>query len=408
MPRVTQAEREREQRIAQAAGAMRRGQVVLIQDDRELARGGVFVSAADRTSDDVVNFMATHGRGLVSLALLPDRLERLGLAPVSPDRGLGRERYTASIEAKRGVTTGISALDRARTIHVAASPQSRAEDIVTPGHIFPAMADSGGVIARAGWAEAAVDLARIAGMPLATTFCAVLDDAGEIATGAGLAALARAHGLLTVTIGDLINHRLASESFVTQQNQALLPTAHGDFIVRVFENGLTGRQHLALSCGEIRSGDPILVRLHSECLTGDVFGSRRCDCGAQLNRALERIRAEGRGVVLYLRQEGRGIGLANKVRAYSLQDAGRDTVEANVELGLPIDQRDYSIAAQILHALGVGRVRLMTNNPDKIDGLVAAGVEVVAREPLEITPEAGNRAYLETKKHKLGHLLDEV
>ncbi|MCB9733192.1 MAG: GTP cyclohydrolase II [Deltaproteobacteria bacterium] len=382
--------------------------MVLVRDDRAPQRGGVLVSAAERTSDDVVNFMAAHGRGLVSLALMPDRLERLGLAPVSPDRGLARERYTASIEAKRGVSTGISALDRARTIHVAANPQSRPEDIVTPGHVFPAAAEPDGLIVRAGWAEAAVDLARLAGMQPAGAFCAVLDDAGEVTTGAALADFARTHGLVTVTIGELIDHRMASESFVTQQNQALLPTAHGDFIVRVFENGLTGRQHLALSCGEIRTGEPVLVRLHSECLTGDVFGSRRCDCGAQLDRALAAIHAEGRGVVLYLRQEGRGIGLANKVRAYSLQDAGRDTVEANVELGLPIDQRDYGVAAQMLHALGVARVRLMTNNPEKIDGLVAAGVEVVSREPLEVAPGAANRAYLETKKHKLGHLLDEV
>jgi len=395
--------------IAHAADAFRRGQVVLVRDTTRPERGGVVIAAADQTSDDVVNFMATHARGLVCVALLPERLERLGLVAAGRAADLERERLTPSVEARRGVSTGISAGDRARTIRVLADPQSHPEDLVCPGHVFPALADPGGVVVRPGWAEVAVDLARIAGVqPLAASFCRVLGDDGELLVGDALVAYADEHALRHVTLADLVAHRMSRESFVTQLGQSTLPTACGEFVVRAFQNRLTGQQHLVLSVGDLRSPEPALVRMHSECLTGDVFGSQRCDCGNQLHEALQRIQAEGRGAVLYLRQEGRGIGLANKVRAYALQDAGRDTVEANVELGLPVDLRDYGIAAQMLLALGVRRVRLMTNNPRKIAGLEEQGVEVVERLNIEFPPSDANHHYLATKKVKLGHFLERV
>lgn len=395
--------------IAAAADAFRHGQVVVVRDTIHPERGGVVVAAASQTSDDIVTFMATHACGLVCVALLPDRLERLGLTATGSVRDLSRERLTASVEAKSGVSTGISAADRARTVHVIADLASHAEDLVSPGHVFPAVAVPGGVVVRPGWAEVGVDLARVAGVqPLAATFCRILGLDGEVLTGDDLVAFADDHGLPHLTIDDLVTHRMASESFVVQLGQSMLPMACGEFMVRAFQNRLTGQQHLALSVGDLRGQEPALVRLHSECLTGDVFTSRRCDCGHQLHEALRRVQAEGRGAVLYLRQEGRGIGLANKVRAYSLQDAGRDTVEANVELGLPADLRDYGIAGQMLLALGVRKVRLMTNNPRKVAGLEAQGVEVVERVNLEIIPSADNHHYLATKKVKLGHLLEQV
>ena len=395
--------------IAAAADAFRHGQVVVVRDTTHPDRGGVVVAAATQTSDDIVTFMATHACGLICVALLPDRLERLGLTATGAPADLARERLTASVEAKSGVSTGISAADRARTVHVIADLASHAEDLVSPGHVFPAVAEPGGVVVRPGWAEVGVDLARVAGVqPVAATFCRILGLDGEVLTGADLVAFAVDHGLPHLTIADLVSHRMASESFVVQLGQSTLPTACGEFMVRAFQNRLTGQQHLALSVGDLRSPEPTLVRLHSECLTGDVFTSRRCDCGNQLHESLRRVQTEGRGAVLYLRQEGRGIGLANKVRAYALQDAGRDTVEANVDLGLPADLRDYGIAGQMLLALGVRKVRLMTNNPRKVAGLEQQGIEVVERVNLEISPSADNHHYLATKKVKLGHLLEQV
>jgi len=395
--------------IAAATDAYRHGQVVVVRDTTRPERGGVVVAAAAQTSDDIVTFMATHACGLVSVALPPDRLERLGLVATGAPYDLARERLTASVEARTGVSTGISAADRARTIHVIADLASHAEDLVSPGHVFPAVADPGGVVVHPGWAEVGVDLSRVAGVqPLAATFCRILGPDGEVVTGDDLVAFADDHNLPHITIDDLITHRMASESFVVQLGQSTLPTACGEFMVRAFQNRLTGQQHLALSVGDLRSPEPALVRLHSECLTGDVFTSQRCDCGAQLHEALQRIQEEGRGAVLYLRQEGRGIGLANKVRAYALQDAGRDTVEANVDLGLPADLRDYSIAGQMLLALGVRKVRMMTNNPRKVAGVETQGVEVVERVNIEVVPTEHNQNYLATKKVKLGHLLEQV
>jgi 3,4-dihydroxy 2-butanone 4-phosphate synthase/GTP cyclohydrolase II len=395
--------------VAQAVEAFRRGHMVVLLDALRPERGGVVAAAAERTSDDLINFMATHARGLISLALTADRAERLGVDPqgeLSSD--LSRENYTVSLEAKRGVSTGISASDRARTIQVAIDARTRPEDIVTPGHIFPAIGRVGGVLTRPGWTEASLDLARTAGMHPAATFCHVLDEAGELASTEALADMAETHGLTVLSVQELIAHRRATESFVTQLTQTTLPTAFGEFLVRVFLDRLDGTQHAALTLGEVRSNEPALVRIHSECLTGDVLGSRRCDCGRQLAEALRRIQADGRGAVVYLRQEGRGIGLANKLRAYALQDDGRDTVEANLELGLPADLRDFSVGAQILLALGIHQVKLMTNNPRKVDSLVSQGVEVVERIALEAEPTDDNRRYLSTKKAKLGHLLDKV
>ncbi|TNF33634.1 MAG: GTP cyclohydrolase II [Deltaproteobacteria bacterium] len=395
--------------IAAATDAFRHGQVVVVRDSQRPERGGVVVAAAAQTSDDIVAFMATHACGLVCVALPHDRIERLGLVATGAPFDLARERLTASVEAKSGVSTGISAADRARTIHVLADVGSRPEELVSPGHVFPAVADPGGVVVHPGWAEVGVDLSRVAGVqPLAATFCRILGEDGEVLQGDALVAFAEDHGLPHITIADLVAHRMASESFVVQLGQSTLPTACGEFMVRAFQNRLTGQQHLALSVGDLRSPEPALVRLHSECLTGDVFTSQRCDCGNQLHEALRRIQAEGRGAVLYLRQEGRGIGLANKVRAYALQDAGRDTVEANVELGFSADLRDYSIAGQMLLALGVRKVRMMTNNPRKVAGVEAQGIEVVERVNIEISPSAENHHYLATKKVKLGHLLEQV
>jgi len=383
--------------------------MVLLVDHARPERGAVIIAPAARCSDDVVNFMATHARGLVAVALPHELLDRLGLelqAPMSLD--LGRENYTVSVEARVGVSTGISALDRARTIQTLAESRTTHDDLVTPGHVFPAAAAQEGVLVRRGWAEAAVDLARSAGLPAAMTFCHVLDEDGELATGSDLQDLAQTHGLVTVSVSDIVRHRLGQEIFATQQTQASLPTGRGEFLCRVFVNRLDQKEHLALTVGEVRSSEPILVRLHSECLTGDVFHSSRCDCGAQLRSAMDAVQEAGRGVILYLQQEGRGIGIVNKVNAYRLQDEGRDTVEANLELGFEADVRDFGIGAQMLMALGVQRVRLMTNNPRKVAEFESYGIEVVERVGIEFAPSPENEAYLRAKKEKLGHLLERV
>ena len=383
--------------------------MVLVVDRAREERGAVVVAPVERSSDDVVNFMATHARGLVAVSVPEERLERLGLELQAPfSNELSRENYTVSVEAREGVSTGISALDRARTIQALGDARTTGDDLVTPGHVFPAAAVAGGVMSRRGWAEATVDLAKAAGLAPCMTFCHVLDDEGEIAMGESLEHLAEAHGLVTVRLADIVAHRLSHETFATQQTQASLPTAQGEFLCHVFQNQLDDKEHLALTVGEVRSAEPVLVRLHSECLTGDVFHSLRCDCGGQLRAAMESVQEEGRGVILYLQQEGRGIGIVNKVNAYRLQDSGRDTVEANQELGFDADVRDFGIGAQMLMALGVQRVRLLTNNPRKVTELEAYGVEVVERVGLEFEPHPENEAYLRAKKEKLGHLLEQV
>lgn len=400
--------------LGAAVEAVRRGGFALVRDSARPERGAVLVVAAARASDDGVNFLATHARGLTAVAVLPDRAERLGLLAQADDRRLVQrawhdgERWTVTVEARRGVTTGISAQDRAATIQALARADARADDFSFPGHVHPTIADPGGLVFRRGWSEAAIDLGRLAGLEPVMAFAQVLAPSGELATGDAVHAFAVEHAVPEVRIQEILAHRMATETFVSQLSQATLPTQHGPFLVRAFEHRLDQRQHLVVSLGDLRVPEPTLVRLHSECLTGDVLGSLRCDCGGQLDEALRRIAAAGRGAVLYLRQEGRGIGLLDKIRAYALQDAGRDTVEANIELGLPVDPRDYGLAAQILHVLGVARVRLMTNNPEKVSALSEFGIDVVERLPLEVAPSDANRAYLTTKKEKLGHLLDRV
>jgi 3,4-dihydroxy 2-butanone 4-phosphate synthase / GTP cyclohydrolase II len=383
--------------------------MVFVVDPDRPDHGAVLTAAAERVNEDIVNVMVTFARGLLAVAITPERAERLSLATQGPrPTGLSREHYTVSVEAKAGISTGISAADRARTIQVLADRQARPIDLVCPGHVFPSIAHPDGVLKHPGWSEAVLDLAQIAGLRQAMAFCHVLDEEGEHADEAHVRAIAADNDVPVVTLRQLIAYRRATESVMTQVAQRTLETRHGSFLCRVFENRLDNKQHVALSVGDVRTPDAVLVRLHSECLTGDVLGSMRCDCGAQLATAMARLQGEGRGVLLYLRQEGRGIGLAAKIAAYALQDQGRDTVEANLELGFEADQRDFTIGAQMLAAIGVRKVRLMTNNPRKISELGNYGVVVDSREPIEVDPSDANRSYLATKKAKLGHLLDKV
>jgi len=394
--------------------SLRRGGLAIVVDRAKPQRGAIAVGSASRTSDDIINFLATHARGITAVAMPEERAGRLGLelqanaTRVRQAHHPENERWTVTVEAREGVTTGISASDRAATVRVLASPQTRAVDLATPGHVHPVIAHENGLVQRRGWAEAACDALRLAGLDTVAVYSQVLNIEGELLAGDALASFAQHHALECVSVDELLGHRLANETFVQQLSQSSLPTRYGPFLVRAFSNMLNQQQHLSLSLGETRAQEPLLVRVHSECLTGDVFGSLRCDCGAQLDESLRRIAELGRGAVIYLRQEGRGIGLLDKIRAYHLQDEGRDTVQANIELGLPADGRDFGLAAQILHVLGARRVRLMTNNPGKVAALTRYGIEVVAREPLEIQPTDTNRDYLSTKKQKLGHMLDEV
>ena len=392
-----------------ALDALRTGHMVFVVDPDRADHGAVLVAAAERVNEDIVNVMVTFARGLLAVAITPERAERLALAPQGErPTGLMREHYTVSVEAKDGISTGISAADRARTIQVLADRHARPEDLVCPGHVFPSIAHPDGVLKHPGWSEAVLDLAQMAGLRQAMAFCHVLDEDGEHADEAHVRAMAAEHDVPVVSLGQLIAYRRATETVMTQVAQRTLETRHGSFLCRVFENRLDGKQHVALTVGDVRTPDAVLVRLHSECLTGDVLGSTRCDCGLQLATAMERIQKEGRGVLLYLRQEGRGIGLAAKIAAYALQDQGRDTVEANLELGFEADQRDFTIGAQMLAAIGVRKVRLMTNNPRKVAEIGSYGVAVETREPIEVDPSDANRSYLATKKAKLGHLLDKV
>ena len=390
----------------EAIEEIRQGRMLILVDDEDRENEGDLTIAAEKVTPEAINFMAKHGRGLICLSLAPEWVDRLQL-PMQPKRNESRfgTAFTVSIEAAKGVTTGISAYDRATTILTAVQDRVQPEDVSTPGHIFPLRARKGGVLVRAGQTEGSVDLSKLAGLKPAAVICEIMRDDGNMARMPDLEVFAQEHGLKIATIEDLIRYRSKFDSLVQAVGEAELPTCYGDFRAIAYESDIDDYTHIALVKGEIKEDEPVLVRVHSECLTGDVFGSLRCDCGSQLQKAMRMIEEEGTGVVLYMRQEGRGIGLGNKIRAYHLQDLGQDTVEANLALGFKPDLRDYGIGAQILVDLGVSKMRLMTNNPKKIVGLEGYGLEVVERVPLEGPLCDTNVNYLRAKKEKLGHLL---
>jgi 3,4-dihydroxy 2-butanone 4-phosphate synthase/GTP cyclohydrolase II len=392
--------------IEEAIEEIRAGRFVVVCDDADRENEGDLTIAAQFVTPEAVNFMATHGRGLICLCLTPERCDELGLRQMTDlNQTPFGTAFTVSIEAREGVSTGISAHDRAHTIQVAIDPSSTPRDLVQPGHVFPLRARAGGVLQRSGQTEASVDLAHLAGLVPAGVVCEVMNDDGTMARVPDLVPYCQRHGLKMVTVADLIEYRRRTEKLVERVVSVSLPTDFGDFRAIAYREPLTGKHHVALVRGEVDGAEDVLVRVHSECLTGDVFHSRRCDCGEQLERALARVEREGRGVVLYLSQEGRGIGLLNKLRAYELQEAGLDTVEANLELGLPADAREYGIGSQILADLGLTTIRVLTNNPKKMMGLAGFGLTVVSQEPIEIEPNHHNRAYLEAKRDKLGHTI---
>lgn len=387
---------------------IRCGRMVVLIDDEDRENEGDLVLSADFVTPETINFMVKEARGLVCLSLTHEQIERLGIPQmVSEDSNLSPNKtaFTVSIEASKGISTGISAADRAHTIRTASRLDAKPSDVITPGHIFPIRAKDGGVLKRAGHTEGSVDLCKLAGLSPAAVICEVMNDDGTMARVGDLREFAKKHNLKIGTIVDLIRYRLENESLVEEVAEAKLPNRFGEaFKVRAFRSLLDGNEHLVLQLGDVTNGPPPLVRVHSECMTGDVFGSTRCDCGPQLHKAMEMITTEGRGVVLYLRQEGRGIGLVNKLRAYALQDNGLDTVEANLHLGFPPDSRDYGIGAQILRAIGLKKIRLLTNNEAKRVGLKGYGIEVVGRVPLVVATHANNAAYMQVKKEKMGHV----
>ncbi|MCD6561504.1 MAG: bifunctional 3,4-dihydroxy-2-butanone-4-phosphate synthase/GTP cyclohydrolase II [Deltaproteobacteria bacterium] len=385
---------------------LKQGKMIILVDDENRENEGDLTIAAEKVTPEAINFMARYGRGLICLALSPSIVEQLGLNQmVNDNRSPYKTAFTVSIEARKGVTTGISAADRAHTILTAVAPDATPKDLVQPGHIFPLRARRGGVLFRTGQTEGSVDLTRLAGLRHAAVICEIMKDDGTMARMPDLEKFSEEHGLKIATVADTINYRMRTESFVHKAAETILPTPYGEFKAIAFVNDMDDYEHLALVKGDIDPEKDLLVRVHSECLTGDVFGSYRCDCGEQLKKSMAMVQEEGLGVILYLHQEGRGIGLANKLKAYALQDKGFDTVEANEELGFKPDLRDYGVGAQILVALGIRRMRLMTNNPKKIIGLQGYNLEVTGRVPIECEPRPENKKYLMTKCQKLGHLM---
>jgi 3,4-dihydroxy 2-butanone 4-phosphate synthase/GTP cyclohydrolase II len=394
--------------IKEAIDDIKKGRMVILVDDEDRENEGDLCMAAEHVTPEAINFMAKHGRGLICLSLSSDLADRLDLPlMVRDNRSRFGTAFTISIEARRGVTTGISAADRATTILTAVADETTADDLVSPGHVFPIRARKGGVLVRTGQTEGSVDLARLAGLKTAGVICEIMKDDGTMARMPDLEIFAQEHHLKIVTIADLIDFRLKTERLVRRAATAKLPTRYGgEFKIIVYENDVDSMKHIALVKGDIEPEDEVLVRVHSECLTGDTFGSERCDCGDQLHAAMKRVEEEGKGVIVYMHQEGRGIGIVNKIKAYELQEHGRDTVEANIELGFKEDLRDYGIGAQILVDLGVRKMKLLTNNPKKIVGLQAYGLSITGRVPIEIEPTESNIRYLETKKNKMGHILE--
>jgi 3,4-dihydroxy 2-butanone 4-phosphate synthase / GTP cyclohydrolase II len=394
--------------IEQAITDIRAGKLVIVADDENRENEGDLVGAAEKVTPETINFMATHGRGLICLTLMPERCQALGLTQMAEHNTEAHETaFTVSIDAatRFGVTTGISAADRARTVRVAIDPATVPADLRRPGHVFPLRARPGGVLQRVGQTEASVDLARLAGLYPAGVICEILNPDGTMARRDDLARFATEHHLTFITVTQLVAYRLANERLVHRAAESRLPTPYGEFRIIGYRNDVDAAEHIALVFGAVREAQPVLVRMHSKCLTGDVFHSSRCDCGWQLHSAMRMIAAAGRGVVVYLDQEGRGIGLLNKLKAYELQDAGHDTVEANQELGFKPDLRNYGIGAQILLDLGLSAIRVLTNNPMKLVGLEGYGLEIVERVPIVMAPSDENRSYLDVKRDKLGHLL---
>jgi len=392
--------------IREAVTDLKDGKFIIVVDDENRENEGDFIIAAEKITPNAVNFMAKHARGLMCVGLTEKRAKELRLnLMVADNTALHNTRFTVSVDYKKGTTTGISAPDRAATIKALAEPDTNPDDLGRPGHIFPIVARSGGVLRRTGHTEASVDLTMIAGLKPVSVMCEIMDENGEMARGEALQAIAKEHDIKIITVEDLIEYRRKHECYIERISEAALPTKVGKFNIIVYIDHLTEKEHVALVMGDVGNGEPVMVRVHSECLTGDVFGSLRCDCGDQLDRAMEMIANEGRGVVLYLRQEGRGIGLKHKISAYGLQDQGMDTVEANVQLGFLPDLRNYGMGAQMLSDLGIKKMTMLTNNPKKIIGLQGYGLEIIDRIPIEIPPNPNNEKYLKTKRDKMGHMI---